>query len=82
MKSLPELRHEGAECGKERGVCLGSRTGKTSRCCSPNMQGTSFVGEEHEVRASYKGVPCLRLGQPTSKELVVVHQTYNKYNKV
>lgn len=45
------------------------------------MQGSSFMGEEHEVGASCKSVQYLQLDQPTSKELAVVHQTYNKYNK-
>lgn len=44
---------------------------------SPNMSGTSFMGEEHEVGASDKGVHYLRR-ESTIKELVVVHQTYNK----
>lgn len=44
---------------------------------SSNTSGTSFMGEECKVGASYKGVQYLRL-EFTIKELVVVHQTYNK----
>lgn len=51
---------------------------KLGRCHgSPNMPGTSFIGEKCEVGASYKGVHYLRL-ESTIKEVVVVHQTYNK----
>lgn len=57
---------------------------------SPNM--SHFMGEEHEVGASYKGVYYLRL-ESTMKELVVVqisnkllivscYQTSSKYNNV
>ena len=39
---------------KKRRLCLGSQTGNMSWCCSPSMQGTSFMGEERKVEASYK----------------------------
>lgn len=51
---------------------------KLGRCHgSPKVSGTSFMGEECEVGASYEGVHYLRL-ESTIKELVVVHQTYKK----